>query len=164
MSFDEHSADVRNSWMIRPPRGAEAYRAWTASRAAEVRPPERFQLAVESLAGQVPVGGISIGETDERAGWFTYGVAIGHDHQRRGYATEAVVLLLRYMFGERRYHKCEVRIYAFNAASLELHRRLGFVEEGRLREHEFFAGAHHDVVLMGMTADEYAARHPYVTL
>jgi hypothetical protein len=24
------------------------------------------------------------------------------------------VLLLRFMFGERRYHKCEARVYAFN--------------------------------------------------
>jgi RimJ/RimL family protein N-acetyltransferase len=73
-------------------------------------------------------------------------------HQRRGYASEAVLLLLRFMFGERRYHKCEVHIYAYNLASLALHRSLGFVDEGRLRDPEFFAGGHHDVVVMGMTA------------
>lgn len=52
------------------------------------------------------------------------------------------------MFGEQRYHKCEVGIYDFNHASLALHHRLGFTEEGRLRDHEFFAGRpprhHHD--------------------
>ncbi|MYV63798.1 RimJ/RimL family protein N-acetyltransferase, partial [Streptomyces sp. SID4931] len=32
-----------------------------------------------------------------------------------------------------------------------------FVEEGRLRQHEFFAGTYHDVVLLGITADEYWA-------
>lgn len=47
-----------------------------------------------------------------------------------------------------------------NDASLALFRRLGFVEEGRLREHEFFAGAHHDLVLLGRTAAEHWDTHP----
>ncbi|MYX13286.1 RimJ/RimL family protein N-acetyltransferase [Streptomyces sp. SID8374] len=47
--------------------------------------------------------------------------------------------------------------HAFNDASLALYRSLGFTEEGRLRQHEFFAGAHHDVVLLGITADEWWA-------
>ncbi len=50
-----------------------------------------------------------------------------------------------------------MEVYAFNDASLALYRSLGFVEEGRLRQHEFFAGTYHDVVLLGITADEYWA-------
>ncbi len=69
-----------------------------------------------------------------------------------------------YMFGERRFHKCEVRIYAFNEASIALHHKIGFQAEGRLREHEFFAGRHHDLVIMGLTVDEFAARHPFGAL
>lgn len=53
----------------------------------------------------------------------------------------------------------EVEVHAFNDASLALYRKLGFIEEGRLRQHEFFAGSHHDVVLLGITADEYWATH-----
>lgn len=75
--------------------------------------------------------------------------------------TVAVPLLLNHMFGERRLHKCEANVWAFNAPSLALHRKLGFTEEGRLRDHEFLAGRHHDVVLFGMTAPEFAARHPF---
>ncbi|MGW4913764.1 GNAT family N-acetyltransferase [Streptomyces sp. NPDC004270] len=71
----------------------------------------------------------------------------------------AVVMLLRFMFGERRYHKCQARIFAHNEASLALHRRLGFVEEGRLRDHVFFAGRHEDLVVMGLLAVEFAQLH-----
>lgn len=67
-------------------------------------------------------------------------------------------MLLRFMFAERRYHKCEARIFAHNEASLALHRRLGFVEEGRLRD-RVFAGRHRDLVVMGMLADEFTQRH-----
>lgn len=71
------------------------------------------------------------------------------------------MLLLRFMFGERRYHKCEARIRADNAASLALHDKPGFVSEGRLRDHEFFAGGHHYLVIMGMTAPEFAEGHGF---
>lgn len=51
-------------------------------------------------------------------------------------------------------------IIAGNEASLALMRRLGFTEEGRLREHVFFAGRHHDLVLMGLLADEFGLSGP----
>ncbi len=84
---------------------------------------------------------------------------IGADHRRKGYAAEAVALLMRFMFAERRYHKCLGAIFAHNEASLALTRRLGFTEEGRLREHVYFAGRYHDLVMMGMLADEFDERH-----
>ena len=89
----------------------------------------------------------------------SYGITIGAEFQGRGYASEAIILLLRYMFGERRFQKCDVGIYAYNTASLKLHTKLGFVEEGRRRRSQFFAGEYHDVVLMGITIEEYAAAH-----
>lgn len=80
-------------------------------------------------------------------------------HRRNGYASEAVVMLLRFMFGERRFHKCGARVFADNEVSLAFQRRLGFVEEGRLRDQVFSAGEHHDVVMMGLLADEFAQLH-----
>lgn len=55
-------------------------------------------------------------------------------------------------------------IYAYNTASIGLHERLGFQLEGRLRDHEFLAGRPYDLVMMGMTADEFADRHPFPPL
>ncbi|MGW8375649.1 GNAT family protein [Streptomyces sp. ODS28] len=97
--------------------------------------------------------------TPTRRCWFEYGVTIDAEQRRKGYAGGAVALLLRFMFAERRYHKCEARIFAHNEASLELHRRLGFTEEGRLRDHVFLAGRHHDLVMMGILAEEFAHLH-----
>ncbi|WP_158887280.1 GNAT family N-acetyltransferase [Amycolatopsis anabasis] len=162
--FDEHSADMRGADLLYPPRSAEGYRQWARTRATDEPGGDEFQLAIESLADRALVGSLSTTDTDRRAGRFGYGIAIGHDHQRRGYATDAIVLLLTYLFGERRYHKCEVGIYAFNEASIGLHEKLGFQVEGRLREHEYFAGRRHDLVLMGLTLDEFTARHPFPAL
>ncbi|MQA85624.1 MAG: GNAT family N-acetyltransferase [Streptosporangiales bacterium] len=159
MGFDEFSDDVRQAWLLPPPRSAEAYRRWAAEVAARDPRLDEFRLAVESLDEQALVGGINTAHPDPGNGTFGYGVAIGRPYQRRGYASEAVVLLLRYMFGERRYQKCNVELYAPNIGSLALHARLGFVEEGRRRRSQYFAGGYHDMVLLGMTIEEFDQLH-----
>lgn len=159
-----NTLDARNADLVEPPRSDEGFRAWTADRAG--RPPggDAFRLVVEVLDGHAFAGAVTVGEIDSRAGRFRTGIEISREHRRRGYAAEATRLVLTYMFAEQRHHKCEVEVYAFNDASLALYRRLGFVEEGRLRQHEYFAGAHHDVVLFGITADEHWATHPRPSL
>ncbi|MGW7241522.1 GNAT family N-acetyltransferase [Streptomyces sp. NPDC054804] len=141
------------------PRSAESYRAWAMEQAHAKYKEDRFRLVVEATATGELVGTVGSHRTGLRSGWFELDVTIGADHRRKGYATEAVVLLLRFMFAERRYHKCLAAIFAHNEASLALFHRLGFSEEGRLREHVFFAGRHHDLVMMGMLADEFDQRN-----
>ncbi|GAA3004978.1 GNAT family N-acetyltransferase [Actinokineospora diospyrosa] len=154
--FAEHSGDMRAVDRVYPPRSARWFRESTTSRSTQVG--ENLDLAIESRETGHLVGGLSTSGVDRRAGRFSYGIGIGHQHQRRGYAADAVGLLLRYMFGEQRFHKCEVKVYEFNEASLALHRSLGFTEEGRLRSHEFFGGKHWDAYLLGMTLPEFLDR------
>ncbi|MET9507675.1 GNAT family protein [Streptomyces flavidovirens] len=151
---EERSGDLLN-----PPRSAEGFRTWAKEQATAQADGDCFGLAIEALDTGEIVGAVGSHHADPRAGWFEYGVTIGADHRRKGYAAEAVVMLLRFMFAERRFHKCGARIFADNEASLVLHRRLGFVQEGRLRDQVFFAGHHHDLVMMGMLADEFAQQH-----
>jgi len=159
--FDEDTDDMRRSHRIDHPFSAARQREWAEQASLKKPDGDRFQLAVESLADGVLVGSVSAFFLDYRAGRFGYGIALGSEHKGRGYGSDAVPLLLRFMFGERRFHKCEAGVWAFNEPSIAFHRKLGFTEEGRLRDHEFFAGRHHDAVLFGMTAPEFAARHPY---
>ncbi|MFD7731338.1 GNAT family N-acetyltransferase, partial [Kitasatospora phosalacinea] len=114
---------------------------------------------IESRAAGTAVGMTSVHRADSRSGLFEYGITIGAEHRRRGYATEAVPLLLRHQFEERRYHKGTARVFAHNEPSLALQRQLGFTEEGRLRRHFFVAGQHRDVVLFAMFAEEFFAHH-----
>ncbi|MFJ3307116.1 GNAT family N-acetyltransferase [Streptomyces sp. NPDC086549] len=151
--------DGRRGSRLELPRSAESYRAWAKEQAVAECDDDRFRLAVETTARGELVGTVGSHRTGRRSGWFELDVTIGADHRRKGYAAEAVVLLLRFMFAEWRYHKCLAAIFAHNEASLALFRRLGFTEEGRLREHVFFAGRHHDLVMMGMLADEFGQRH-----
>ncbi|MEU6661896.1 GNAT family protein [Streptomyces sp. NPDC046821] len=152
--------EERHGDLLRPPRSAEAFRLWAKEQASAGTDGDSFRMVIEAVDTGEAVGAVGSNHADPSAGRFEYGVTMGAGQRRKGYASEAVVMLLRFMFAERRYHKCEARVFAHNEASLTLHRRLGFVEEGRLRDHVFFAGRHHDVVLMGILANEFAGRHP----
>ncbi|MBT2386536.1 GNAT family N-acetyltransferase [Streptomyces sp. ISL-11] len=145
--------------LLHPPRSAEGFRAWAKEQAVAGFDGDRFQLAIEAVSTGQIVGAVGSHHAELHSGWFEYGVTIGSDHRGEGYAAEAAVLLLRFMFAERRYHKCQARVFAHNDASLALQRRLGFIEEGHLRDHVFLAGQYHDVVMMGLLADEFAQLH-----
>ncbi|GAA1074596.1 GNAT family N-acetyltransferase [Nocardiopsis composta] len=154
--MDTDTALQRGLDAAHPPRSEEGYRAWTAEQAAADPDGDTFRLVIEPLDGR-PVGAVSVDRADPRTGLFQHGIAVTAAHRRSGHATQALRLLLGYMFGERRHHKCEAHILAGNTASLALHLRLGFTREGLLRDREFFAGRHHDTAVLGLTAPEFHA-------
>ena len=95
---------------------------------------------------------------DEKNGRFSFGVIINRSYRQRGYAEDAVRIVMRYGFWEQRYQKCNSACVHTNQASIRLHKKLGFVEEGRLRRNVFYNGEYLDEVLFGMTREEFDAR------
>ena len=55
-------------------------------------------------------------------------------------------------------HRIGVRVEEGNERALALYRRLGFKEEGRLREAAFRDGRHEDVLLLAQLGAEWAVR------
>jgi len=158
-AWNDDSEAARNSYHIPFPESSTAVKTWaenTTKNTGETS--DNYHLQIETLDG-VLVGSINSHSTNPRAGTFGYGLAILPDHQRKGYATEAVFLLLRYFFHELRYQKCTVQVYSFNASSLKLHERMGFQQEGRLRRMVYTDGQFHDVIYFGITREEFEDLH-----
>lgn len=108
---------------------------------------------VHSAYGQLEVRDRAA-DTVAEIGW-----GIHPDHQRRGYAKEAVTRLLRHAFEERGLRRVTAEAFAGNEATAGLCSALGFRLEGR-----FVRAALHrsegwlDAVTYAMLADEWAAR------
>jgi len=111
-------------------------------------------LAVENLKG-IYVGGISLHSRNRKNGTFSLGLSIGSPHRRKGYGEDAIRILLRYCFLERRYQKCNSACVDTNEASISLHKKLGFVEEGRRRRQFFLNGRYYDDILFGLLREEF---------
>lgn len=113
-------------------------------------------FAVEAVGGEA-VGGISLHSQDHKNGVFSAGLIISRPYWGRSYGADALRILLRYAFWERRFQKCDSACVATNQASIALHRKLGFVEEGRRRCRWFLNGEHVDEILFGLTREEFDA-------
>lgn len=139
------------------PQSAEAVAAWARQESLRAPEDDGFRFVIENGDGEV-VGDLTTNHCDPRVGTFWYGVTIRREHRRKGYAAEAIALVLRYYFRELRYQKVTVGASSFNEASMRLHEKLGFRVEGRLRRTAFTDGAHHDEILYGLTAEELEER------
>lgn len=140
------------------PQSRAAVKKWVDEASAAKAPEDdKVDLVIETLAGE-HAGVIGVNQTDKRNGTFRYGVAVRGPHQRKGYASEAITILLRHYFNELRYQKVTASVYSFNEPSIRLHERLGFQREGRLRRMIYTQGAYHDELIFGMTADEFRDR------
>jgi RimJ/RimL family protein N-acetyltransferase len=157
-----HSPDQRSSWQIMPPPSRVATRKAFEDNAEKLPAADAVELnlVIARNEDNLMVGQINVHDADQINGTFAYGVGIHPEHKGNGYAAEAILLILRFTFDERRFQKCEAQVYDYNSASSTLHRKLGFVEEGRLRRHLFLAGQYHDVLNFGMTADEFHQLYP----
>jgi len=68
----------------------------------------------------------------------------------RGYITEAVQLLVDYLFGAKKQHRIHLVIVPENAASRRIAEKCGFMLEGTVRGAFFNGGRNQDVLLYGL--------------
>src|SRR6476659_2486452 len=87
-----------------PPTSLQRAQAWTQRMATEEIKDDIMHCAIEDRDGNL-VGSINSQSTNRRAGTFAYGVSVRTEYRGRGYASEAIILLLRYFFDELRYQK-----------------------------------------------------------
>ncbi len=138
-----------------PPVARAQVRQEFADKALRKLEHDAFHWLIED-ATATPVGSIDTHHCDPRRGVFSYGIQIAAEHQRRGYASEAIRLVVKYYFDELRYQKVTVGVHSYNAASIALHERLGFTREGTLRRVVFTRGTHFDLHYYGLTREEWA--------
>lgn len=62
---------------------------------------------------------------------------------------------LEYAFNELKLHKLRCEVLGFNQTVVKLHKKFGFVEEGRLRKAFYDGVRYHDVVHLGIFSQEW---------
>jgi ribosomal-protein-alanine N-acetyltransferase len=82
------------------------------------------------------------------------GYWIGEPHAHRGYMTEALQVLLPYVFDRIGLHRIEAACLPHNTASRGLLTKLGFAEEGYARQYLRINGSWQDHVLYGLLKEE----------
>ncbi len=102
------------------------------------------------------LGSLGVSARDWSVPAFELGYWLGRDAEGRGYASEAVRLMTRFLFEGLRAERVAIGCDARNARSKAVPERLGFVLEGRLRRDSLAPdGTVRDSLVYAMIPDDY---------
>jgi RimJ/RimL family protein N-acetyltransferase len=134
------SNNLKNRAFLKLP-SSKCVTSYFAQKDAETGPIESdFHFIIENMNGET-VGDIGTSECDFRFGTFTFGYEIIEQYRRNGFASEAILLMLRYYFYAFRFNKAWTSVYDFNIPSNSLLAKIGFHKEGIQKEMYFLTTA-----------------------
>lgn len=117
---------------------------------------DTYNFAIETLDEGLYIGGCGINRLDLKNGVAVIGIFIGHkDYRGKGYGTDAMKVLLDFIFNQINVNKVQLYVFAFNERAIKSYKKCGFIEEGRLRQTIFRNGKYHDEIVMGILREEY---------
>lgn len=87
------------------------------------------------------------------------GYELGPAAWGRGLMREALHAVLHWGFEQMELERVEAQIHPDNIASLKLAERLGFAQEGRLRQAGFWLGQRHDLLQLGLLRQDFFQAH-----
>jgi ribosomal-protein-alanine N-acetyltransferase len=105
--------------------------------------------------GETPIGSVSLKNISKMMRYGEIGYMIGEKFQGRGVGTAAVKLALEKIFNETDLRRIFAYVHDENAPSRRLLEKLGFKNEGLLREHYLILGKPADEVVYGLLRTEW---------
>lgn len=73
----------------------------------------------------------------------------------KGYGTDAMRVLVKFIFEQMNIHKVKLNVYSFNERAIKSYEKCGFKVEGVLRQEIFRDGRYYDEIIMGLLKEEY---------
>jgi len=115
-----------------------------------------IMFAIEKKFDRELIGCCGLTNINWKEGHGEVSIYIGEKKwQSKGYASDALRLLLEYGFKELRLHRIYGIIFEYNDASIKFFEKNGFEFEGRHREARFWDGKFYDELVYGILDREY---------
>ncbi|WP_078596594.1 GNAT family N-acetyltransferase [Evansella clarkii] len=83
------------------------------------------------------------------------GYWLGENYEGLGLATKACNLLVKHAFDDLEINKVEINVASINIKSKAIPERLGFSEEGTIRDYEYLNGQYLDRTIYGLLKEEW---------
>jgi len=99
------------------------------------------------------IGHVNANSFDKKFHFAEIAYIIDPEHQRKGIATEAVGRVVRFLMDDMKIHKIRAALFNENVASKRVMDKLGFVQEGYLRDNVFLDEEFVDEYVMALIAD-----------
>lgn len=108
--------------------------------------------------GEESVGLVELVEINHIHRRADFQLIISPKFQGKGFATKAVLLGMDYAFKILNLHKLSLVVDCKNERAIKVYRKLGFKEEGLLREEYFADGVYRDAYCMAVFQNEYVPK------
>ncbi len=101
------------------------------------------------------IGNITLHQIDHHNRTAEIGILIGDKaSQGKGFGTQALKLIAQHAFRRLNLHKLTTGMVVGNTASQKMFEKVGFKQEGCLREHFYLDGKYHDCLRYGLLRSE----------
>ena len=115
-----------------------------------------FNFAIRLLDNEMIIGLVTVSDIEWNHAVGQLGIGIGDSrYHGRGYGTEAVALLLDYVFRELNLYRIELTVFGYNASAIRIYEKLGFTHEATYREAIHRDGERYNVLLYGILRPEW---------
>ncbi len=121
-------------------------------------PGGRFKAAIEIKTTGEMIGDIGFLLSDHDPRQAHIGYSLAQSYWQKGYATEAGLRLLAFLFDERNLHRVKAETDVLNEPSWKLLERLGFRREAHFVENIWFKGAYASEYHYAMLKNEWNER------
>lgn len=137
----------------------ESLAAWEKDFDKHLEDHHKGSFAIE-VDGRL-IGGIDLHpwSVNRRSGVAELGIFIADpEYVGKGYGRDALTTFLDWAFFVQNYRKICLDTLGSNERAIRCYTAVGFREEGRQREHEWYNGHYDDQVIMGLLQREWAER------
>jgi len=115
-----------------------------------------YRFAIETLEDSRFIGDCGINSVDWKNSVADVVIFIGDkNYWGKGYGTDAMKILLKFIFMEMNLNKVRLSVYSFNERAIKCYEKCGFKKEGVLRQEIFRDGKYHDTIILGILREEY---------
>jgi RimJ/RimL family protein N-acetyltransferase len=119
---------------------------------------DKFYVAICEKDGKEEkiIGYASVSNIDHfNKSCFWSGIKIHPDYQGKGYATQAALLILKYVFEELNMERCTGQCLEDHIAAKKLTEKVGFIVEALQRHSVYKNGKYHNQFVLSILRDEY---------
>jgi RimJ/RimL family protein N-acetyltransferase len=105
------------------------------------------------------IGSVDLGGIDWVSGNAWVGIGIGErEYWGKGYGSDAMNVLLDFAFGSLNLKRISLTVFEYNERAIKSYLKVGFREEGRMRQWMQRAGERYDLIFMGILREEWEER------
>jgi len=106
---------------------------------------------IQTLGDSKVIGHVGLYNIDFRVRKAEFAILIaGEDNQGKGYGSLCTKFLIDYAFDELNIRKINLSLLSENKRAVSMYNKIGFLQEGILRNDQYKNGKYHDVILMAL--------------